>query len=117
MYVSTILKYEPIRSLDSSTLTGSYLPIGTPLADASRILKIVNTSNVTVTISTDGVNDMDIIPSGSFVLYDAGTNRGNAAPCMTFAKGEQFYAKGSVGAGLIYVVSLYGYTNSQTPSL
>lgn len=117
MYVSTILQYETLRSLDSATLAGSYLPIGTPLADAARILKIVNVSNVTVTISTDGTNDMDILPGGSFVLYDAGTNRGNAAPCMTFAKGTQFYAKGSVGVGLIYLVSLYGYTNPQTPPL
>lgn len=117
MYNSTALAYEAIKSLDSSTLAGSYLAIGAALSNESRILKIVNSSNVTVTISTNGTTDMDVVPSGSFVLYDAGTNRGNAAPCLVFPKGTQFFAKGSVGAGLIYVVSLYGNTTSQNPPL
>lgn len=116
-YQSTALVYDTIRSLDTASLSGSYLLIGSALSFQGRIIKIVNASNVSVTISTDGVNDMDIIPAGSFSLYDAGTNRGNDSPCLAFPKGTAFYAKGSVGTGSVYVVCLYGYTNSQNPPL
>lgn len=116
-YQSTVLFYETLKSLDTATLSGSYLPIGTKLGNESRILKIINDSTVAVLISTDGTNDKDYVPSGSFVLYDLGTNRGHAAPCMVFAKGTQFYAKAATGTGSVYLISLYGNTNPQTPPL
>ena len=112
---STALLYDTMRSLDTSTLSGSYLPIGTPLTYSGRIVKIINASNVSITISTNGSTDMDIVPSGSFTLYDAGTNRGNSSPCMFFPKGTQFSAKGSVGTGSVYLVCLYGYETLTYP--
>lgn len=114
MYQSTTLFFETLKSLDSATLSGSYLPIGTALTHEARILKIINNSTVAITISTDGSTDMDFLPIGSFVLYDAGTNRGNASQSMAFPKGTQFYAKGSVGTGSVYLTVLYGNTPTQT---
>lgn len=101
--------FETLRSLDSATLAGAYLPVGIPLVNPSSILKIVNNSNVLVTISTDGINDNDILPAGSFVLYDISSDAqirssdGN----LRFPANTQFYAKAAAGIGLIYITSIY----------
>lgn len=102
--MSSSLFYNSILSLDTATLSGSYIPVGA-LAQSSRIVKIVNNSNVDVLISTNGSTDMDFVPASSFTLYDAGANSGNTA-AIVFPKGTAFSAKGSVGTGLVYVVSL-----------
>jgi hypothetical protein len=114
MYQSTVIAYEAIKSIDSATFTGSYQAIGTATAHEGRIFKIVNNSNVGVTISTDGSTDMDFIPASTFVLYDLGTNRGNPTASLVLQKGTQFYIKASSGTGLVYVVVVYGNTPTQT---
>ena len=68
-YKRTLL-YEPLRSIDSATFTGSYQALGTPLAHPASIVKLVNNSTVLVTVSVDGVNDHDVAPASSFWLYD-----------------------------------------------
>lgn len=117
MTTTTALVYEGLKSLDTATLSGSYVPIGTPLQNAASILKIVNNSNVDLLISTDGTNDKDIVPSGTFTLYDAGTNKGSALAFMAFPKGTQFSAKSTVGIGSVYVVALYNQTVTPPPPL
>jgi hypothetical protein len=99
------LAWEPLRSIDSATLAGSYVKIGPILANPSYILKMVNNSNILVTISLDGITDIDVCPASSFWLYDEDTS-GNPTP-ESVAKGTQFWIKGPVGIGLIYLVSIY----------
>jgi hypothetical protein len=111
---STVIAYETIKSIDSGTFTGSYLPIGIASTHEARIFKIVNNSNVGVTISVDGSTDVDFVPASTFVLYDVCTNRSNAVPLMDLPKGTQFYAKAAAGTGLVYVVILYGFTPAAT---
>jgi len=108
---STVIKYETLRSIDSASFTGSYQAIGSAFSHPARIFKIVNNSNVGVTISTDGINDNDFIPASTFVLYDVGTNKGDASPEFNLPP-LQFYAKGSAGTGKVYVVILYAYSPS-----
>lgn len=107
-YSAVKLKFEILRSLDTSTLSGSYVRIGGALQFEARLLKLVNASNVNLLISTDGVNDMDIVPADNYVLYDAGANRGSSAPSMIFAKGTQFFLKSTAGTGVAYLTVLYG---------
>lgn len=114
MYQSTVVSFETVKSIDSSTFTGSYQAVGTATTHEARIFKIVNNSNEGVTVSLDGVNDMDFVPSSTFVLYDLGTNRGNPTASLVLEKGSQFYVKGTAGTGLVYVVILYGNTPTQT---
>ena len=116
-YQSTAIAYNTRQSVDSSTFSGSYLPIGSPISNSARIVKIINNSGVDVDISTDGVTNHDFIPKNGFTLYDLGTNRGNDSPCLNFSTGTQFYAKGSASTGLVYMISLYGQGNTQTPPL
>lgn len=100
---------ETLRSRDSTTFTGSFQTLGTPLNYACCLVKIVNNSNVLATISWDGLTSHDIVPANSFTLYDvcsdAGAQRGLYVP-----QGTQFYVSGAAGgtnAGLIYLVAFH----------
>jgi hypothetical protein len=101
------ITWEQLRSVNAASLTGSYVKIGGPLLFPSFVLRFVNNSNVLVTISLDGINDYDVIPANSFVLYDEDTS-GNPTP-EGVPQGTQFYVNGSAGTGSIYLVSLYLY--------
>ncbi len=101
------IAWETLRSLDSATLTGVYLAVGTALLHPSYKLKMVNNSNVSVTVSIDGVTDIDVCPANSFWLYDESQAQFNTANLPTIPKGTQIFVKGAVGTGLIYLVSQY----------
>lgn len=103
------ITWEPLRSVDSATFTGVYVPLGTALAHPSIICKLVNNSTVLVTISLDGVTDIDVAPANSFWLYDEDTS-GNPSP-EAIPEGTQFFVKGATGTGLVYLVSQYIVTN------
>jgi len=100
------IAWETLRSIDSATFTGSYQAVGTPLEHPSYICKLVNNSTVLVTISIDGINDMDIAPAGSFWLYDEG-KVGQVSAFPALPQGTKFFVKGSAGTGSVYLVSQY----------
>lgn len=99
---SNRLRWETLRSINSATLTGGYDALGTALQNPGFIVKMVNNSDVLVTVSIDGVNDIDVCPAGSFWLYD----EGNDLPA-----GTQFYVSGTAGTGLIYLAVQYHVTS------
>lgn len=101
------MAYEFLRSIDSSTFTGSYQAIGGPLLHPGSIVKMVNNSNVLVTVSTDGVDDVDVCPATSFWLYDYTTNHPTSSDGEFALQGTQYYVKGSSGTGLVYLVVQY----------
>jgi hypothetical protein len=98
------LRYENLRSIDSSTFTGSYQTLGTPLLYPASIVKLINNSTVLVTISTDGINDMDVAPASSFFVYDITTNEPNSSNALFVPEGTQYLVKGAAGTGLVYLV-------------
>lgn len=99
------INWETLRSIDSATLTGVYLPLGSPLLHPSYIFKMINNSSVLVTVSIDGVNDIDVLPAGSFFLYDEG--KGLRVDQLSLQKGTQVFVKGAAGVGLIYLATQY----------
>lgn len=102
------LLYEPLRSIDSSTFTGSYQALGSSLIHPCALIRIVNRSNVDVTISVDGVTDHDIIPANGFFTYDVTANTPPSGDNAIFApQGRQYYVKGSASSGLVYLVAQY----------
>lgn len=102
MYTSRIA-FENLRTLDSSTLTGSFIPLGTPLTNPSYKLKMVNRSLVDITVSIDGTNAIDVCPSNSFWLYDEQyTQYVEGLP-----SGTQIYVNGTASTGNIYLVAMY----------
>lgn len=106
MSFTSKIAWETLRSIDSATLTGAYQALGTPLANPSYICKLVNNSTMLVTISIDGVTDIDVAPANSFWLYDEGKTGMNAS-VPALPKGTQLFVKGTAGTGLIYFVSQY----------
>lgn len=113
MAYTTRIAWETLRSLDSATLAGAYVAVGGPLLHPAYILKLVNNSNILVTISIDGATDVDVAPANSFWLYDEGkVGQSSAVPAMP--QGTQIYVKsgtGAAGVGLVYLVSQYIVTN------
>jgi hypothetical protein len=107
MAFSTRLKYEPLRSVSATTFTGDFIPIGSPLQNAASIVKIINDSIVNVEISIDGITAHDFIPVGGFVLYDCTMNAPSATNGIFVPANTQFFVKGVMASGDIYVSSLY----------
>lgn len=104
------ITWEVLRSLDTSTMSSSttYYNVGTPLLHPSFKLKMVNNSNVTVTVSIDGVNNYDVCPANSFWLYDETQAAISLANTPAIPQGTQISVKtAAAGVGLIYLVSQY----------
>lgn len=97
---------ETLRTFNSATFTGSYQTFGSVFSHSIRIMKIQNTSNVSATISLDGINDHDIVPANSFVLYDFSSNK-ETGGAFSFPASSQIYIKGSAGVGTIYLSAYY----------
>ena len=102
--------FDELRSIDSSTLTGSYQVVGSTFSSPIIMLKIVNDANEDVTVSYDGSTDQDFVPANGFTLYDFNTNhyassRGGGG-AFQLAVGEGVYVKGTAGTGTIYVVAI-----------
>lgn len=68
-----------------------FVPLGVPIDQPLRILKISNTTDQGIILSTDGVTIHDYIASNGFILYDLGTNRASQGSTLQFATGTQFY--------------------------
>lgn len=100
----------PLSSIDSATLIANYQLISAAAGIPNPVffLKIVNNSNVPVTVSYDGVNDHDVVRANT----DAPINyQSNNQPQNHVALLPQFtkvYVKGNAGIGLVY---LSGWSN------
>ena len=105
--LSTVILPDTLRSIDSSTFTGSYQAVGTPLTNGARIIKFTNLSGAIVTLSWDGVNAHEVLPANSFVLIDISAARENAQ-FLEVQQGTQFYVKASSSTGLFYISCYYG---------
>ncbi len=106
---SSRIAWETLRSVNSAALAGSYVVLGTPLSHPSYILKVVNASNILITVSIDGLTDIDVAPANSFWLYDEG-KVGLSSSLPAIPQGTQIYVKsgtGGAGVGNIYLVTQY----------
>jgi hypothetical protein len=102
--MSKQLIYEPLRTI---AIGADYAPFsGGPFANQISIIKVVNLSTETVIVSTDGATDMDVVPTGSFYLYDITTNTSQETGSIYVPQGTQIYAKGA-GTGTVYLVALF----------
>lgn len=104
------IQWETLRSIDTSTMSSSstWYPVGIPLLFPSFKLKMVNTSNVLVLVSIDGINPVDVAPANSFWLYDESQAQMATANMPVIPSGTQIYVKSaSAGVGLVYLVSQY----------
>ena len=100
--------WETRRDVSYAAIGASYVALGGPIIQPVRMLKIVNTTDVTIDISDDGTHDKDIITSGSAFIYDFTSNAAsNAGSIFTAAKGTQIYIKGDPSSGSVYMIVIY----------
>ncbi len=93
--------------VSGGTVTGgTYTSFGTPLVNPSYICKLVNNSNILVIISIDGKTDIDVAPGNSFWLYDE-SKQAAYSNFPSLPAGTQFFIKGAIGVGSIYLVTQY----------
>lgn len=90
---------------DATTFTGAYQALD-PLPQSPVILIIQNDTDVTVTLSQDGVLDALTLVSGTKLVLDMRANHGNAAN-WAFSNGTTFSVKGAVGTGLFKISTIY----------
>lgn len=103
----------PLKSIDSSAFTGSYQLIysgGTP--NACFLLSIINNSNKDVTVSYDGTNDHDFVPTLKIRDLPVQTNSQPNNKTALFAAGTKVWVKGAAGTGSVYLAGYYQATAS-----
>lgn len=103
-------KNETIRSTAFGSITGSFVAVGTALANPSRVICFTNTTDADVFFSADGTNSQFIVPAASFKLIDVNANRRNNDYIFAYAAGTQFYVKYSSAPsrGAVYIETIYG---------
>lgn len=97
-----------LSTVASSTVTGNYAPLnGTGFSHAPFFIRINNASNMAITVSYDGVNDHEFIPTGTIFQLETQTNSQPNAQVALFAKHTIVYIKGTAGTGNIYLSGYY----------
>ena len=99
---------EALRTLAFGSISSSYAALGTALANPSRQIMIVNTTDSLLTFSLDGVTDHFVLPSGSQFILDVSSNMVLPSGTWMISKGLVFYVKGGPGSGSVYLSTFYG---------
>jgi hypothetical protein len=97
-----------LRTLAFGAISGTYVGIGTPFPYPVRIIHILNTTDVLLTFSVDGVNPNFVVPSNSFLLLDLTANATSIAGASYIAAGTRIYVEGTPTLGAVYVATFYG---------
>lgn len=98
---------EPLRSLAFGSISGTYAPLGSAMANPIRQFKIDNTTDALLTFSFDGVNDHFVVPASSFFLNDVSSNTAQQNGFF-ISQGDRLYVKGSPTSGTVYFSVFYG---------
>jgi len=106
-YLSQQAKWGTQISRNAATFTGSLQAFSTTFTDSPWIVIIQNDTDQTVSLSQDGTNTAISLVAGTKLVLDLRANEGTAT-IFSFKKGEQWYASGTAGTGLIKISYLYG---------
>lgn len=98
-----------LSSINSSTFTGSYqlLSAASGIAHACSLIRIVNSSNVGVTVSYDGTNDHDFVNTLDTLQLPAQSNSQPNTFIANLPQGTKVYVKAAAGTGLVYLAGYY----------
>lgn len=104
--------FEPLRTLDAASISGTYAAVGTPLANQVRVFCITNDTQGDMIFSLDNTEAAGqmFVAQGSYKLYDVQANM-NAQfdDKYVLAIGEQFYVKQVTAPvdGDVYIEVMY----------
>ncbi len=105
-------RYEPLRSLLFSGISGVYAGVGLPFENPVRILKITNFTDKNILVSLNGVDNHDIVASNGFFLYDYSSNKSSSGGLLEQPQGDRIYVKAEAAdnlptIGTVYVTIVY----------
>ena len=109
MAFGTRVKFGPVREIDFGDVGASYVAIGTPLTDYTRIISFQNGLDQEVYISFDGITDNLRMANNSFKLLDLSANK-IRDDGLFIATGTQVYIKevsASVSSGSFWFETMY----------
>jgi len=97
-----------LSSLLSSAITAQYAALnGTGFSQAPFFIRIINASNMAITISYNGVDDHEYVPANSVFELPSQTNSQPNAQVALFPKYTVVYIKGTAGTGTVYLSGYY----------
>jgi hypothetical protein len=99
---------EPLRSLSYASISGTYMGIGSPTTYPTRVYWIQNNTDVLLTFSWDGINDMFVLPDDGFFLLDGTANQSAVGGMFAIPTGTRTYVKGSPTLGSVDLTVVYG---------
>lgn len=103
---------ETMRTLAFGAVGAAFTAIGTPITNASRMLKIDNFTDQTLNFSDDGVNTKFQLTTMTSLFLNITTNRSDVGGVYCYAAHTQFWvlAPGSApGSGQVNVSTWYAY--------
>jgi hypothetical protein len=89
--------FDALRSVVYSSLTTSYVAVGSELPSSAVCVAFTNNTNGIVYVSTDGITDMLAIPASTGKVFDIRTNAPNSIDYL-FPQGTSFLVKYSGSA-------------------
>lgn len=101
------VRYEPLRTITFSEISGTYAGVGIPFSNPVRILKVTNFTDVNILVSLNGIDDHDIVPASGFFLYDYCSNKSNSGGLLEQPQGDRIYVKAASPSNLPTIGSLY----------
>lgn len=101
------LAAEPLRSLAFGSISGTYAGIGTVFANPARQIIIVNTTDVLLTFSFDGITDHFVIPNNGQLIDDITSNMTATGGALSLPQGTRIYVKGAPTLGSVYLSVFY----------
>lgn len=109
MAVKNIALPIPLSSIDSASFSGSYqlLSGAAGLTKPCITLRIVNNSDKDVTVSYDGTNDHDYVPTKTVRDIQFQTNSLPQTQTCSLAQATKIYVKAVAGTGLVYLSGFY----------
>jgi len=111
-YLSVRALPETLRTSGFAAITNAYVAIGAAFTSQVHFLMLVNTTDVLLHFSLNGVNDHFVLPAGSQMVLDVASNNTLPGGSFLFAKNTSVFVKQTLGApslGTVYLSSFYGY--------
>jgi hypothetical protein len=120
MAFTSTVRLDALRTVANGSITSSYTTFGSSFAHRMRMIKITNNTDGDMFIAfnstpgiaplSNGTADNDLVPAGSFILYDFTSNSESSASPFVFEVGTQVWIRYSSAPTQksVYLAAVYG---------
>jgi hypothetical protein len=103
-------KFDPIRTLAYTLISGTFYPVGTQLDNPARAVYIYNNTDRALFFSFDGYNDHISLPAFGYWFFDIASNKTRDQGWF-IAEGERLFTRTPTTnptTGSVYFTVIYG---------